>query len=91
MTGACGPGSPILRCLGPTRCSLLTGIAQGILAWLASAPSSPRIPRPGAIDRPWAGALIGPYPMAAPPWTVPRWGGAETCWILYLTSFPFYL
>lgn len=57
MTSACGPGSPILPCLGPTRCSLLTGIAQGSLAWLASAPSSPRIPRPGAIDPALGGSL----------------------------------
>lgn len=93
MTALAGLGPQSSVVSGPTRCSRLTGIAQEILTWLASAPSSPRIPRLGAIDQPWAGALINPYPMAAPPWSALRWGGAETCWILsiLLNLLPFYL
>lgn len=93
MTAPAGLGPQSSAVSGPTGCSRLTGIAQGILTWLASAPSSPRILRPGAIEQPWAGVRINPYPMAAPPWTALRWGGAEAFWILsiLLNLLPFYL
>lgn len=93
VTRACGPGSPILCCFGPTGCGRLTGIAHGVLVCLASTPSSPRIPRPGAVNRLWAGALFSPYPVAAPPRSAPRWGGAETYRLLSVlfTFLPFIL